>query len=277
MWVRLPPRAPKSVGASCHFGPMYDLSLHRRARDLYADGNTQTQVGDQLGVSQRSISRWLSGKNRVRPDGESRVVNCPRCFSDQSLDECAYAALLGFYLGDGHIARHPRRSALYSLSVVQDLSYPDSADEINELMRRVIRTSPFRRIRNGCAEVKCWSSHMTCLFPQHGPGRKHTRRILLAPWQIKIVERQPEDFLRGLLHSDGCRVINRVRRVTAAGARSHEYPRYFFTNYSEDILGLCAWALDLLEIPWRRNRWNCLSVARREGVRRLDEFVGPKS
>ncbi len=45
---------------------------------------------------------------------------------------------------------------------------------------------------------------------------------------------------------------------------------------TEDILGLCTWALDLVDVPWRRSgRW-CVSVSRRAGVARLDELVGPK-
>ena len=41
------------------------------------------------------------------------------------------------------------------------------------------------------------------LFPQHGPGRKHERPIVLAAWQDEVVRAHPGHFLRGLLHSDG--------------------------------------------------------------------------
>lgn len=40
---------------------------------------------------------------------------------------------------------------------------------------------------------------------------------------------------------------------------------------------LCRQSLDQLDIPWRMPRPNALSVARREGVQRLDTFIGPKS
>jgi hypothetical protein len=49
-----------------------------------------------------------------------------------------------------------------------------------------------------------------------------------------------------------------------------------FTNESRDILGLCGQALDELGVGWRFSRRNTISVARREAVARLDEFVGPK-
>jgi hypothetical protein len=49
-----------------------------------------------------------------------------------------------------------------------------------------------------------------------------------------------------------------------------------FTNESRDILGLCGDTLDLLGVGWRFSRRNTISVARREAVARLDQFVGPK-
>lgn len=125
-------------------------------------------------------------------------------------------------------------------------------------------------------EVKSYSKHWPCLFPQHGPGRKHTRKIELAGWQKIIVDRHPGDFARGLFHSDGYRGMNRVRAVRADGEHWYEYPRYLFVNKSEDILRLCGETLDRLGVTWRFSKPNVISVAKREAVARLDEFVGPK-
>ena len=61
-----------------------------------------------------------------------------------------------------------------------------------------------------------------CLFPQHGPGRKHERRIVLASWQQEIVEAKGEAFLRGTIHSDGCRTVNRFTTRLPSG-RVGEY------------------------------------------------------
>jgi hypothetical protein len=65
-----------------------------------------------------------------------------------------------------------------------------------------------------------------------------------------MVEAAPWPFIRGLIHSDGCRVVN---RVTAKG-RVYTYPRYFFANESTDILAIAGWALDLVGVQWRLNR-----------------------
>jgi hypothetical protein len=78
-------------------------------------------------------------------------------------------------------------------------------------------------------------------------------------------------------HSDGCRISNWTRRRVAGEWKRYEYPRYVFTNTSQDILGLCAAALDQLGIAYTRPRADTISVARRAAVAALDVRVGPKS
>jgi hypothetical protein len=121
--------------------------------------------------------------------------------------------------------------------------------------------------------VSIYSKHLPCLFPQHGPGRKHQRVIKLVDWQQRAVERLPHLLLRGLIHSDGCRFTNTIRHPR----KTYEYPRYNFSNRSADIRRIFCDACDLLGIEWRvMNAWN-ISVARRASVARLDEFIGPKT
>ena len=110
-------------------------------------------------------------------------------------------------------------------------------------------------------------------MPQHGRGAKHKRFISLTDWQRKICDRHPELLLRGLIHSDGCRVINRVR----VGGKRYAYPRYEFSNRSADIRHLFCDYCDALGIAWRQMKPTDISVARREAVAKLDAFVGPKT
>jgi hypothetical protein len=35
--------------------------------------------------------------------------------------------------------------------------------------------------------IKSYSKHWPCLFPQRGPGPKHTRKIELEEWQAIII------------------------------------------------------------------------------------------
>lgn len=83
------------------------------------------------------------------------------------------------------------------------------------------------------------------------------------------MDRATEDFVRGLIHSDGRRVVADDRGVKSI--------RYHFTNHSEDILGLFTSALDLLGIPWTRSTKYVVSIYRKAATARLDEFIGPKS
>lgn len=122
----------------------------------------------------------------------------------------------------------------------------------------------------GCVEIYAGWMHWPCLFPQHGPGRKHHRPIVLEAWQEGIVDRYPRHLLRGLIHSDGCRIMNRVWKGKYA------YPRYFFTNNSEDILKIFRNACDAIGIRHRNSKSNTISIARRNDVAALDAFIGPK-
>ena len=108
-------------------------------------------------------------------------------------------------------------------------------------------------------------------LPQHGPGRKHHRSIVLEDWQNRIVGSYPRQLPRGLIHSDGCRTINRVRDGRYA------YPRYFFTNHSPDILEIFRQACDASQLAHPTSKLDTISIARREAVAALDAFIGPKS
>jgi hypothetical protein len=121
----------------------------------------------------------------------------------------------------------------------------------------------------GCVVVGAYWKHWPCLFPQHGLGRKHLRPIVLTTWQREVVQRLPGLLLRGLIHSDGCRVLNRVNGTN--------YPRYMLSNNSPDIRGIFSQACDQFGVAWRRMKWNTISVARRPDVERMDRAIGPKS
>jgi hypothetical protein len=58
--------------------------------------------------------------------------------------------------------------------------------------------------------------------------------------------------------------------------KTYEYPRYNFTNASHDIRKLFTDGCDRLGVEWRQMNARNISVARREAVARLDQFIGPK-
>jgi hypothetical protein len=229
------------------------------------------------GVAVKTIRRWRRDyQRRAKPRGQRHTqALCPRC-DGAELDGAAYAELLGWYLGDGHLTE--QRRGVFALHIFNDTRYIGLNLHVIELMRIVKPHSrPHTRVVPGCTITTVSWKHWPCLFPQHGPGRKHERTLVMADWQRKIVETHPADFLRGLFHSDGCRVNNWATRPVAQEKKRYEYPRWQFTNMSADIMRWCGEALDLVEIPWRRSNHKTLSVSTRAGVARLDELIGPKS
>lgn len=175
------------------------------------------------------------------------------------------------YLGDGCIS--PHRRGVFHLRITLDTRYPEIIEECREAVASVIRKWPGLTAKAGCVDVSSWSKQWPCLLPQHGPGRKHERPIQLVDWQQAIVDEHPGWLLRGLIHSDGWRGTN---RVTVKGKR-YAYPRYEFSNLSEDIKRIFCDACDALGVEWKRMNAKSISVARRASVARLDEWVGPKA
>ena len=159
---------------------------------------------------------------------------------------------------------------VYRLRIACAERYPGLIRQCELAMAEVLptRSETGRRTSGARKSPTHFSKHWPCLFPQHGPGRKHERKIELAPWQQELVDLDPRPLVRGLLHSDGCRVLNWVNGTP--------YPRYHFSNVSADIRGIFGRACDQLGIEWRPNNPFSLSVARRGSVALLDEFVGPK-
>ncbi len=179
-----------------------------------------------------------------------------------------YAELLGLYLGDGHIVR-TGRSDRFRLFL--DTRYSQIISEARALLRRCFPEASVglnRSMKGTTTIISLYGTHLACLFPQHGPGRKHNRRIELEEWQRAIVERQPWPFLRGLIRSDGCVFVNRTG--------PYEYVSYDFTNHSADILGLFTDACDQGGVEYRRYVRR-VRIYRRASVALMLEHVGIKA
>lgn len=198
-------------------------------------------------------------------------------FVGHPADAYSYAYLLGTYLGDGHVA-DTRRS--FQLRITLDGLYPGIIAECAGAMILSL-PSVHPRIRCDRSErrmnVDSGSKHWPDLFPQMGPGRKHERPIVLAPWQREIVEAHPWPFVRGLIHSDGCRTVNRFKtRLPSGRVAEYAYPRYFFSNLSADIRALFCESCERLGLRWTQSNHRNISISHRTSVALLDENVGPK-
>jgi Homeodomain-like domain-containing protein len=255
---------------------MYERAIRLHALSLLEQGHSLRAVSQVTGIARATLRDWRDHREKLH----QQQRHCPRCDIPPALPSpgISYAYLLGLYLGDGCISRAgDRRKDVWVLRIMCANAWPGLQEECKNAMRAIRPDNAvWVRQKDGCVEVRSSSKHWPCLFPQHGPGRKHNRRIELDGWQRTIVSEHLGAFVRGLFHSDGYRGMNRVRRTRADGERWYEYPRYLFVNHSADILRLCGEALDRLGVEWRYSKPTTISVARREAVARLDEFVGPK-
>jgi len=192
----------------------------------------------------------------------------------QPANEASYAYLLGMYLGDGCLYANPRGGV--QVRICLDTRHPAVIDDCWAAMVLSMFSRPVSvRPRSGCAAVHVQSAGKRWLdaFPQHGPGRKHERPIVLTQWQWEIVGRHRGDFVRGLIHSDGCRTINRFStRLPSGRLVEYAYPRYFFSNLSPDIRDLFSEACDALGVRWSRSSSRNISVSHRRSVAVLDEI-----
>ncbi|MEV5507473.1 hypothetical protein [Streptomyces orinoci] len=259
---------------------LHGPEVRRKAIDLLRSGVSNAEVARRLKVPLGTVSYWLHVDRSKRGECPGRPnPKCPRC-DGRALDEPAYAYLLGLYLGDGHIIQYSQHR-VPSLMIACGNVWPGLMDACQAAMQAVFPDNSVCRVRStGCQNVKVYSKHLWCLFPQHGPGYKHERPIVLEPWQQRIVDAHPWEFIRGLVHSDGCRIINWTTRLVAGERKRYEYVRYFFTNKSDDIRKLYSDTLDKVGVEWKvtrrgRDPFN-ISVARKASVALMDAHIGPK-
>lgn len=247
--------------------------------DLKRRGLSDREISAATGVPVNTIRGWRNHglpKHVFGVGTGDGVPQCPVCHDDVhdvgAIPASSYSYLLGVYLGDGCLTRN---GSSWTLRVALDTAYPGIVSECVSAIREV---SPDKLVAvrphhgDNCVELSCTWRRWLCLFPQHGPGRKHHRDIKLADWQQRLVDAEPQPFLRGLVHTDGWRGVNRVH----VKGKDYAYPRYQFSNRSDDIRKLFTDTCDQLGVEWRRWTRYHVSVARRESVAKLDSFIGPK-
>jgi hypothetical protein len=239
---------------------------------LSGRGLSDYEVARLTGVPRGTVLRW-----RHNPTRAERLLPIPTFWRPPKA--AAYCYLLGLYLGDGHLSC-PIRGAPY-LRFTLDERYTGIIEEACDAIRA---TAPKTRVRRyasgtgGAVVLHATDAVWAAAFPQHGPGKKHHRPIRLARWQADLTRQYPRELIRGLIHSDGARVMNRFSVRLPSGRDGHyEYVRYFFSNLSSDIRRIFCQHCDLLGVGWTQSNPRNISISHRRSVAILDSFVGPKT
>lgn len=248
----------------------YDL-----AHKLRAEGLAVKQVAEQMALPYSTVKEWLSTRGR-RPGSGANALQLRDLLLMHPLEIIdsaeAYAYVLGLYLGDGHITQAPRT---FRLCIYQDGAHMNLANLAQQEIKRALNRlnpsvyPPTTGLTGGnCAVISVHSQLLPILFPQHGPGRKSKRKIELVPWQVAITAEFPAALIRGLIHSDGCRYLNKVK---GPKGKFYYYPSYDFSNRSEDIHEIFRQHCMMVGVTSRRNGHHT-AVTQRSSVSRLDEL-----
>jgi hypothetical protein len=249
----------------------HDVTTFVRVKELISLGLSDYAVASATGVSRGTVQRW---RRRADPPVARAAADDWRVVSGRR-----YCYLLGCYLGDGTILHKPPHG--WTLRITCDRQYPAIIEEVLDAMVDVFpggRALRFASSTSASDVLQVSHVGIAKAFPQHGPGRKHLREIKLAEWQRELTHAHPDALIRGLIHSDGCRVENRFKTKLPSGrVAEYQYARYVFSNLSADIRNIFAEHCELLGVRVTQSNHRNLSVAHRKSVAILDTYVGPKT
>jgi predicted DNA-binding protein YlxM (UPF0122 family) len=248
----------------------------------------KSEIADKTGVPRLTVSDCIKKfgslkgleenlTRKIIMDGECYLVKMLKDKSDPEKIHSSYAYMLGIYLGDGYISKGSER--VLKIRITLDVKYPKIIEHCVKELQKLLPDNRVNVVdkydtKNGeryisCVEVVCHYKYWHQVFPQHAKGRKHNRSIILEDWQQYIVDKYPLEFFRGLYHSDGSRSRNFIN--------GKDYPRYFFANWSDDILKLYTDTVDRLGLIWTTTNRRNVAISRREDVAWLDRYVGAKA
>lgn len=223
------------------------------------DGQKCLKLEKEYNISRGTIRYWYNNKENYYNSETISILD---------IEPKSYSYILGLYLGDGYINKMKRTYKLrITLDVNQDLVIDECIKHLKILFPKN-KINPVKRKNKNCLDVIVYSNKLNIYFPQLGNGMKHQRKIELTKEQIEIID--TKFLMKGLFHSDGSFYI--------AG---NKYPRYNFTNKSEDIIKIFLECLDVYNIDNRliynkRNNIYKIQIQKRKYVNILYQLLGEK-
>jgi len=264
---------------------------YRRILRLWEEGMNKSEIEQITKIPRATIRDCIKRYGnletleiKTQEEAIPRLLQilCTQVSGEYTKIHAQYAYLLGLYLGDGHVVKMRR---VYRLRIFLDYKYPNIITSCSQAMQTLFPENQIGQAvkeNNGkpsMVTVSLYYKYLPLFFPQHGEGEKHTRPIILEQWQQKIVDQHSLEFFRGLYHSDGSRSRNIVN--------GKDYPRYSFTNTSNDIIKIFCDTCDRLGVHWtpkffkskdskHQDRWD-IFISKRPDVAYLDSVIGAKT
>ena len=218
---------------------IYNSQHRENAVKLWEDGKNKSQIEKILNIPRKTIGRWINASSTL--DKSNKIIDFDS-YLDTPEKRKAYSYILAIYLCDGYINNYKTfRAPLIVL--YNDSKYVNNTNSWASNLQTIFPTSSInirKRKQSNCFMVSTYTKKIFDLFPQHGRGAKHTRKLNFADWQLKIIEEFPREFVKGCIESDGSIYIQTIGKYT--------YKKYTFTNKSEDIIDLFLQTLGLIGI-----------------------------
>jgi hypothetical protein len=227
-------------------------------------GLNKTEISKIVNIPRTTINDWL----RRRPNFEKTIndFNSKDYIMGNNLQN-TYSYILGLYLGDGHINQMKNKRS-YRLRIFNDIKYNNlNKHIINELQNLFFNNRVNFINSKNLVITYVYSNKLPTLFPQHGNGRKHNRKIELFNWQKDIISYKY--LLMGLFHSDGCHYFNNIK--------GKKYESYSFSNVSKDIHGIFQNCCKTLNIEYTKSsKSSNTEIRQRNSVEYLKNNIGTK-
>lgn len=229
--------------------------------DLKKKGYNKSQISKITKIPRSTISDWLN--NDVLFEKKEKYNINEHLKSKESRE--LYSYVLGLYLGDGHINKMKRT---WRLRIFMDSKYDNLNSFVHEKLSIFFNENKVNIIKSKKSNLVIFTVHsneLCKLFPQHGEGLKHKRKINLFNWQEKITV--PEFLLKGLFHSDGCYCYHKGEKV--------KHYIYSFKNESKDIHEIFQKCCGKLKIDFTFNK-NTTGIYKKYEVEKLYKLIGSK-
>lgn len=242
---------------------MRSLEERKKILELKKGGLNNSEISRETRIPRCTVRDIVrrGDVSQLAEEADSKSVQC----EFESHHRHHYSYILGLYLGDGYINREPR---CFKIRFFLDSKYPKIIKKCEESLSCLFPKNKVGLVDfTNYVVIQLYSKKLLDFFPQHGSGKKHERKIKLEKWQKEIIKNNPQDFLRGLIHSDGCLDKNIIK--------GKSYERFTFRNKSVDIINLFKKTCELCDVDVRINHYKRISTAsisKRKDVKKMKKL-----